>query len=112
MKVLFDNLNKVYGGIWCSYEGKPCSNCANKIWVDSDDCSVINQVSEVPLVGAMYGGLITGFLGGARIACNLGLAANPLLALGFAASIAIGTAGLSMSGVAIYQGYSLWKVFQ
>ena len=43
-RMLFLNesdLRLIAGGIWCTYEGKPCSDCANLIEVAGNDCSVI-----------------------------------------------------------------------
>jgi hypothetical protein len=93
--------NIVSGGIWCTYDGQPCSGCANLIEIDGDDCSIIKGQLSVNTGHFDTGGIVMGVAAGWS-GLVVTYAAGYMFGLG---AIATGGIGLVL-GTAIAVGYA------
>lgn len=99
---LLEPLN-VAAGVWCTYEGKRCSHCANLIYVEGDDCSIIKSNLNVSQPNFDAGGYIfsagvawTGFIVSAAASSAFGLGLVASGGIGIVFSLAVG-AGYALS---------------
>ena len=94
-------LSFVSGGIWCSQDGHHCTNCANKIWIAGNDCSILVNSIKINSAQFDYGSLAmtvagswVAFVASSAATYTFGFGVIASGGVGLACGIVIGTAYL------------------